>query len=216
MKNLKQKFIKLEASNRLYGLSKPIVAITGGIATGKSTATQILRSKGYAVIDADQLVKKIYSEANTLSFINDLCPEVIESQSINFQKLRKLFFSNPKIKEKLEAFIYQKIPELFLLESKKFQDMSFIFYDVPLLFEKKLENFFDLVILIYAPESTQLERLVLRDKCSSKDAKNILSNQISIEDKKRMSDLIISNTEDLKNLEHKINLILEQILKDND
>lgn len=212
MKNLKKEFIKLEPQNRLYGLSKPIIGLTGGIATGKSSAAQILRNKGFDVIDADLLVKKIYAQDDTIRFIKDLCPEVIESEKIHFKKLRQLFFSDSQIKEKIEKFIYKKLPEVFLLESKKIRSMDFIFYDVPLLFEKDLKKYFDLVILIYAPKSLQISRMVTRDQCSLDVARDILSHQLDIEEKKTKSNFVISNTEDLQTLERELSLVLEKVI----
>src|SRR6476661_1063578 len=113
MKNLKAKYIKLEPGFRLYNLDKPIIALTGGIATGKSTVTKMLEAKGLQVIDADALVKSIYRKEETKNFIKTVFSVAWGNEEISFPKLRELVFQNPKVKEAVETFIYARLPEAF-------------------------------------------------------------------------------------------------------
>ncbi len=208
-KEIKPNLIKLNASQRLYHLEKPIIGLTGGIASGKSTVAQILKDKGYKIIDADQLVKKIYSKEETKDFIKSIASDCVDSDQINFSKLREQFFSDHLLKEKIERFIYQKLPDFFLKEVDPSD--SFIIYDVPLLFEKNLNSLIDFSILVYCPKNLQLERLKNRDRISNDLAKKILDNQMDIEIKKNKSDFIIDNSEDLLKLPEEVEKVLQAI-----
>ena len=187
---LKESWIRLIPENRLHQCPIPIIALTGGIASGKSTTTKLFRKKGIKVVDADSLVKEIYRQKDSLNFIQKECPEAITRGEINFKILRQIFFS--KNREKFESFIYQKIPEKFL--DKLSPEDSFIVYDIPLLFEKNLASLVDVKILVYTPPQIQLERLMKRDSISQSLAKKMLSLQWPIKKKKTKADLIIDNS----------------------
>jgi dephospho-CoA kinase len=210
---LKEKYRLLDKSQRLYGLSLPVIAITGGIATGKSTLTNIIRERGFQVIDADSLVKKIYQTEEANYFIKQHIKEAWTDGKINFKKLRDYFFSNSEYKKLLEEFIYSKLPFFFLEEAKKNFDQDFYFYDVPLLFEKKLEDKIDISILVYANEDIQTQRLMKRDNCSLKDAKTILSHQINIESKKDKAHFIINNEGSLEKLSRDVSLLIQELIE---
>lgn len=196
----------LDPQNRLHNCPIPIIGLTGGIASGKSTASAFLKSKGYKVIDADALVKEIYNEPETFDFIKNLDSQFVSDGKINFTILREKFFSNPFLKNEVENFLYQRIPNKFLSQIK--DDDLFVIYDVPLLFEKKLDSLIDTSILIYCPRKTQLERLLVRDQISTDLANKILDNQMDIELKKQISQFVIHNDQDQEKLFNKINELL--------
>ena len=202
MHKLKYVINKLDTSTRLHQCSVPIVAITGGIACGKSTVSKIISNTGHSIIDADQLVKKIYASNEMHQFLGKICPAVIKQGNIDFVELRSLFFSNQDLKESLEKFIYQKLPIVFLKELNQLQlKGEFVFYDVPLLFEKAMEHKVDTYALVYSPRELQLSRLLKRDQISKEQAEKILDTQWNIERKKDLCSLIIDNTSTLSELE---------------
>lgn len=195
-KKLKDKWITKTPVTRLYNLEKPIIGLTGGIATGKSTVTHILKNLGFEILDADLLVKEIYATKEAKNFIAMNFPQSIHENKINFPKLREIFFASPQNKNLIESFIYSKLPEMFKKHSANIKQ-NFIIYDVPLLFEKKLNLLCDLSICVYVPSDIQINRLIKRDKISHDLAIEILKQQMPIEEKKEKSDFIITNvTED--------------------
>ena len=212
MKSLKPDFIELSPEKRLYGLEKPIVALTGGIATGKSTVTKILEKKGFSVIDADLLIKKIYQKNETKEFIKLNYPAVWQNNEINFKDLRQLFFKDQKIKAKIEAFLYIHLSASFKEEAARIQSQNFFIYDVPLLFEKELQSKVDVSVLVYAPRTIQRARLIDRDGHVEVMANTILDSQIDIEEKKIKADFIIDNSNTLVELVAEVELFLNQIL----
>lgn len=208
---LKTKYIKRKTSERIYGLNIPIVALTGGIATGKSTVSNILIQKGVPLLDADKLVKLVYQKEITKTYLKRNLPQVINEEEINFRKLREIFFSQKKVKEEIESLIYSELPEVFKEELIRLNDPSFIFYDIPLLFEKNLDTKFDLSILVYADQETQISRLMKRDNHSREEAYNIINQQISIEEKKKKADLTLLNTKDLFFIESQVSDLMSQL-----
>lgn len=207
---LKNHLVKLSADKRLYQLSVPVVGLTGGIASGKSTVSQRLKAKGLAVIDADHLVKTIYSTPEAIRFVSLKFPEAVENNQINFKLLRQKVFLSEEAKKLVEEFIYQRLPDAFLSAFHKFKDPECVIYDVPLLFEKGLEGLVDINVLVYAPRKTQQERLMDRDGHLEVMAKNILDQQMDIEEKKKKAEFIIDNSQTLKELAENIEEFLRQ------
>lgn len=210
MKKLKNKWITKDQSSRLYNIPVPIVALTGGIATGKTTIAQFFRDHQIPVIDADKLVKGIYQKKESFDFVSQHFLEAVVDNTIHFKTLRELAFKTPENQAKLEAFIYAQMPAAFTEAYKAFGPHEFIVYDVPLLFEKGLHSKTDVSVCAYSPRSLQLERLVKRDSITTELAEVILSRQMDIEEKKNKSDLVIENLSDLKDLKENF----EQVLSD--
>lgn len=210
---LKAKFNKLTEAQRLYGLDKPIIGLTGGIATGKSTVTKILEAKGLIVLDADRLVKSIYQGQEAKDFIKKNFPKAWIDNEISFPKLRELFFHDPKIKESVETFIYARLPKAFAEAAALNTKQPFHIYDVPLLFEKKLDQKMDLSVLVYAPKNVQRARLMDRDGHIEDMAEKILNHQMDIEDKKLKADFVINNSAGLEELAAEVSQLLLQVLE---
>jgi dephospho-CoA kinase len=198
---LNAKWITKNQNTRLYQIPVPIVGLTGGIATGKSTVADLFRKKNIPVIDADKLVKNIYQKTATVEFVKNNYPDVMENGAIIFPKLRELAFSTPEVKKKLEEYIYALLPSEFTNAFTLLPSAPFIVYDVPLMFERGLEAFIDCTICVYSPSALQIERLMKRDGINEDLAKNILNQQMNIEDKKSRANLVITNIGSLGHLE---------------
>lgn len=208
---LKPEYIKLTTQNRLYHIDLPIMSLTGGIASGKSTVADFLKRWGLPTISADELVKDIYKQPSTLAFIQKELPEVVFNGSIQFQLLRERFFLNKDIKQKVENYIYPKMPEAFKTALDKLQSPDVIIYDVPLLFERGMKEFFDLNVLVYAPRDLQLKRLQSRDGSSENLGNKILNQQMDIDLKKPQADIIINNSRGKEDLEKEVELFIRQV-----
>lgn len=191
----------LDSMQRLYGSAIPIVGLTGGIGTGKSTISQMLTNDGYAVISADQLVKNIYLKNESFEFIKKTCPQAIKEHKIDFSILRSEVFHDEILKQSIEDFIYQRLPEAFQRELENFKPApKLIIYDIPLLFEKKLQDKFDLTVLVYAPKDLQIQRATKRDGSSKEVIQKIIASQLSIESKKTLAHYVVDNSLDFNHL----------------
>ncbi len=207
---LKSQWNKLSGDKRLHHLKVPVIGLTGGIATGKSTVASTLIEKGLPVINADLLVKEIYARPETKEFVKTNYPQVMKGHEVDFRKLRELVFSAPIVKEEVEAFIYARMPETFQAAFAKLGDPEFVIYDVPLLFEKHLDPVVDMKVLVYAPAKIQKARLMQRDGHEEAMALTIMSSQMDIEEKRDKSDVIIDNSGTLVELAEEINQFLRQ------
>lgn len=208
---LKNEYIRLKSEQRLHQCNVPIVALTGGIATGKSTASEYLKKKNFNVICADQLIKRIYQQDETIDFIKRQFPNSFTNGEINFKQLRKEAFSDEKNRTMLETFLYQKLPHEFL-SSINDRDQVVV-YDVPLLYEKNLAPRVDYSLLIYAPQNVQIDRLIKRDRIDEALANEILSQQLSIEDKKSRADYVIENTGTIQALEERLEIWVSSLFE---
>lgn len=187
---------KLNKENRIYHTEIPVIGLTGGIATGKTSVSNFLKELGFTIICADELIKNIYAQDETIKLIKSNYPQVINNNKINFTQLRELFFNNIDIQNKIETYLYSKLDKEF---HKQKLPNDFVIYDAPVLFEKDLDKLVDSSICVYAPYNIQLDRLLKRDHISMDSAKRILDAQLSIEDKKKRSDYVIDNSKDPKN-----------------
>lgn len=214
MKNIRPDLISLSVPSRLYQMPVPVIGLTGGIATGKSTVSKILLKQGFSIIDADQLVKSVYQKNEVISEIQAAHPECIVDQKIDFKILREAFFSNSQLQAKIESIIYQRMPQAFK-EAYQKQDskkQDFIIYDVPLLFEKKLAPFVDLKVCVWSSPEQQVKRLMDRDGISEELSLKILARQWDINKKRDQSDLVIMNDSKLEQLELNVQTFISDLL----
>lgn len=193
-----------------------VIGLTGGIATGKSTASNIIKKLGYKIIDADKLSRQVVEKGKSAynDIVNYFGKEVIdENGNINRKALGKMIFDNHKLREKLNniihPYVFKAIKELLY----KNRNEKIIFIDAPLLIEK-LDKFneygikFDEIWLIYVNEKTQLERLMKRDAIKKEDGIKRIKAQIPIEIKKKYATRIIDNSGSIRTLEEQIQEII--------
>ncbi len=178
------------------------VAITGNIASGKSQVEQYL-SKIFPVYDTDKIAHKFLNELKDFYGY-----DVFTEGKIDRKKLGKLVFSNPELKEKLEAIIHPQVKETLNNIFEKHKNDKFIFVSVPLLFEAGFDGMFDKIILVTTDDKTRLQRLMKRDNLTEEEALIRIKSQISEKEKIKKSDFIINNNSDIHNLEIQINQFL--------
>ena len=213
MKNLKSMYVKLHPGVRLYNLDVPVIGLTGGISTGKSTVAKMLIDKGLPLINADLLVKEIYKKPETIEFISSRYPECVNGKEINFPLLREKFFRDQRTKEVIEKFIYKGLPEAFMKAFDKLGKIDVLIYDIPLLFEKRMETTVDTTVVVYAPPKIQRSRLMIRDGHMENQAQNIMDQQIPIDQKKGRADFVVDNSGTLAELTAEVDQLLRQILE---
>jgi len=187
------------------------VAITGGIGSGKSTFANYLASKGYVVINADDISKDI------LTFDESIIKKVSEefgSDSYKDGKLNKKFiafqvFSDPANLNKLNSILHPRVlQKIDTLIEKKYKDEKFIFIEAALIYEADIEKKFDYVVLVTADFNIRLKRSVESGKFNEEDFINRDNNQIPQEEKEKRADFIFSNNESKKDLIKKADLLL--------
>ena len=187
--------------------------ITGSIASGKSTVVNLLKERGFSVIDAD-LIAHEQLEICKGEIVREFGEQILdEAGKIERKKLGAIVFNEPKKLKNLEQILHPKIKaEIFFIASQLESLGQVYFVDIPLFFEKK-ERYaeFKNVAVIYAPKELLLSRLMSRNALNLEDAKARVELQMDIEQKKKMAKFVIDNSGDRENLELELEKFLKQI-----
>ena len=190
---------------------KHAIALTGGIATGKSTVCNLFKLHGYLTIDADKIAHKLL-DLNSEKIASMFGKEYVHEGKVLRKKLGAIIFSNKENKEKLEAFIHPLIAKEIEKESKTFEKAGKpYFIDIPLFYEK-MNYPIKKSLVVYTPKEIQIERLMQRDKIDEDEAKLKISNQMDIEEKKLKADIVINNATNLKNLQKEVERVIGEII----
>ncbi|MFW5865437.1 MAG: dephospho-CoA kinase, partial [Candidatus Izemoplasmataceae bacterium] len=145
-----------------------IIGLTGGIATGKSTVTQMFLDNKIPVIDSDKIAKNLLDKGQEAyqEILDAFGTEILATdQTINRQKLAKIIFNNEEARNKLNSLVHPKVKKVIYSEIAKLKmfEPEFIVLDVPLLFESEFDKICDVTILVYARRKDQISRFTMRD-----------------------------------------------------
>ncbi|EQB34387.1 dephospho-CoA kinase [Sulfurimonas hongkongensis] len=191
---------------------KYAIALTGGIATGKSTVASLLALNGMRVIDADIVSHEIL-DASTEWVRETFGDKYIDGTKPNRAKLGNLIFANAEKKRVLEEYLHPKIRDEIELRSIKQDSFKFPYLiDIPLFFEKNSYEIKDSVV-VYTPKDIQLERFMKRNNYSKEESLRRINSQMSIEEKKKRATWVIDNSKDLKHLQKEVEEFVEKIKK---
>ena len=187
------------------------IVLTGGIATGKSTVSNLFMLHGFLTIDADKIAHKLLNKYY-IDIAKLFGNQYIMNGEVLRKKLGNLIFNNIKEKIKLENFIHPKIKDEIIKEASLFEEKQKPYLiDIPLFFENKNYNIIQSIV-VYTSKEIQLKRLISRDKCTYDEALMKINNQMDIEKKKLLSTFIIDNNTTLKNLQNEVERIKKELL----
>ena len=217
---------------------KHAVVITGSIGSGKSAVCELLRDRGFEIIDADQIshyvldrcaaqvaeifgsqyiVQKDVQAANLnpqAEFSTSLGEGIssVPCVSVDRKKLGELVFKSPAELAKLEALLHPKITAEILSQAQALEAKGkFYFVDIPLFFEGKRYEFFDKAAVVYAPKDTLIARVMKRNGLDRAAAKHRVELQMDIEQKRAMADFVIDNRSDLTALKAAVERFLKEL-----
>lgn len=195
-----------------------VIALTGGIGSGKTTVSEIFKSKKTPIIDTDIIARQIV-ERNKPAYIEILKifgNEILDKdKSINRQALRKIIFSSTEKRLQLENILHPIIwhevkSQLSTLTS------PYCIIVVPLLLEnltKITDITFDRILVVDTEVEMQVERSLKRDNCDIEIIKNIIKNQVSRQTRTNAADDIILNTGNLDSLKEEVLNLHQQYIK---
>lgn len=187
--------------------------ITGSIASGKSTAINLLKERGFSVIDADMIAHE-QLEICKCEIVEFFGKQILdETGKIERKKLGAIVFNDPKKLKILEQILHPKIKEEILSCATKLECLGQVYFvDIPLFFEKEDRYAeFKNVAVIYAPKELLLSRLMSRNGLKLEEAKARVELQMDIEQKRKKANFIIDNSGDKENLEQELEKFLRQI-----
>ncbi|HLT00124.1 MAG TPA: DNA-formamidopyrimidine glycosylase [Acholeplasma sp.] len=186
-----------------------VIALTGGIATGKTTVKKYLVKKGFKVFDSDLAIKELYENEYFSKNIAKEFNVANADGTLNKRALRNLIFSDKSKRRKLEKilhpYVFDSIDEFV---KNNFDHM--IFLDIPLLFETGYD-IYDYSVMVTTKPSIQIERLMFRDKVTYEKALQSINAQMPLKKKEKLADFVIYNDKSLKELFKQLDEILMKI-----
>tara|TARA_A200000159_G_scaffold86623_1_gene80203 strand:+ start:25222 stop:25839 length:618 start_codon:yes stop_codon:yes gene_type:complete len=191
-----------------------VVGLTGGIGSGKSAATDLFKTHGIDVVDADEVARDVVLPGTTglQSIVERFGDSVLLSDgTLDRAQLRKLVFTDSTAKNWLNSLLHPLIRERMqqlIVESSS----AYCILSVPLLVENKLTTMCNKVVVVDCSESTQLTRAVERDSSDVETIKNIMDAQATREERLNAADYVLDNNSSLLSLEQQVADLHHQLL----
>ena len=196
-----------------------VIGLTGGIASGKTTVSNLFKISGVPVIDADLVARQVVEKGTVglSALVNRFGEAILNTDgTLNRTELGKRMFSEEAIRSEvndiLQPIIRQEI--ISRMQAYKDQGKTLIVLDVPLLFEMHYENLCDDIIVVAVSVETQIARMEKRNGYTRQEALERIQSQMPLEEKVKRATIVWSNEGTLQELEQKVQQwLLENFLK---
>ncbi len=205
-----------------------VLGLTGGIGTGKSTAAEFFRNNNFAHIDADQISRNLTADGSSiLPVLDELFgpngefgdgrTEILDENGNLIRKaMAAVVFSEKKRRQRLNELMFEEIigETDRLIERYKSQpeeEIAGILIDAPLLFEAGLDDRCDKTLLLTADIDVRLKRVCLRDNATEEEVMNRIRNQLSDDEKIKLADAVIDNSDGIDELFAKLQAFLDEL-----
>lgn len=194
------------------------VAITGGLSSGKSSVCKILKEKGACVVSADDIVHQLLDPKTSTGqkIVQLLGPEIVDGLQFDRKKIAKLVFENKENLGALESILHpavlKEIEEKFnqVKDQKKF---NLFVAEIPLLYEIEKQHLFDLTVAVTADPKIAKKRFQEKTGHFAEEFDRRMTHQIPPEEKSAKADYTISNNGTLAELEKQVNILYENLTK---
>lgn len=192
-----------------------VIGLTGGIASGKSTVSELLTAHGFKVVDADIASRQAVEKGTEgLARVKEVFGDeaIDEDGNMNRSYVGEVIFNQPEKRLILNEIVHPIVRDIMEKEKEEYFEQGYnVIMDIPLLFENDLQETVDEVWLVYTSESIQIDRLMERNDLSMEEAKARVYSQISIDKKRRMADHVIDNRDTKLELKQNLeNLLFEE------
>lgn len=182
-----------------------VIGLTGGIASGKSTVSEMLKELGAEIIDADKIAREIVKPGKGIldRIVENFGIKILKHDgTLNRKALGDIVFGDEEKLKLLNRITHPEIRRLIVQNINNIKMRSsidkIIVVDAAILLECGMDELVDEVWLVYIDYETQLERLIFRDKLSRTQAEDRIRSQMPVEEKMRRSQRIILNTKDIE------------------
>jgi dephospho-CoA kinase len=196
-----------------------LLGVTGGIASGKTTVTDMLKELGAPLIDFDVIAREVVEPGKPAwkEIVDYFGEQVLqEDKYLDRKKLSGIVFGDMEKRKKLESFTHPRIREEFVRQLNEIggkETAPIVQVDVPLMIEGNLQYMFHKTLVVYIPEEKQIERLVARDGISKEEATDRLKAQLPIDEKVGYADFVIYNDKSLKETRKQVEELWETLKK---
>nr|MDQ3960007.1 dephospho-CoA kinase [Pseudomonadota bacterium] len=192
----------------------PLIGLTGGIGTGKSTVCKLFAERGVAVIDADAVAKELVApdQPALQAIVQEFGKGIIDAKGrLRRDRLRSIVFSDPERRKRLEKLLHPLILEEMLNRANR-AGGPYCILCIPLLVETDQSSAVDRVLVVDAPQALQIQRVMERDHLTIDEIKAIMHAQASREDRLEAADDVIMNASDMTKLAEQVNALHQKYL----
>ncbi len=193
-----------------------VIGLTGGIASGKSTASAYIEEKGYPVLDADKFARQATEKGGPSydGIVESFGEEILAADGeIDRKKLGSVIFNDPGQRKVLNNLVHPVVRRMMNEEKDRLIRENHVFMDIPLLFENGLDAQCDITLTVYVDQWTQKARLMERNDLTEADSDSRINSQMPLIDKKNKSDFVLDNSGSRENLYEQIEKFLTKIEK---
>jgi len=191
------------------------LGITGGIGSGKSTASAFFKKKGAFIFDADSEAKKLFSNNPVLTrrIITTFGSEVSTNNRLELKKLSELVFSSKSLQNSLNKIIWPEVSQVMLNAANNAENdgVKLFIVDAALLFEAGFTEFFNSVLLITAIKSIRYNRILLRKNIPENQIEKRMALQLPEWEKKKLAGTTIENNGTLSELNEELKLFWKSL-----
>ena len=193
-----------------------LVGLTGGIGSGKTTVAELLRAKGAVILDADEYARRAV-EAGSAALervVERFGPEVLAADgSLDRERMAALAFADPSARADLERIVHPEVARRFAEDVERYRGTDeVVVYVVPLLAERGLQDLFDAVVAVSAPEDLRVERLRVRGM-AEEDARARIAAQLPEHERLAVADIVVANRGSLAGLEPEVDRLWAELLE---
>ena len=189
-----------------------LIAITGGIASGKTIACRELEDLGLRVYYTDKIAHKVLDQQDIKAkIINKFAElELVKEGNLDRKLLGEMVFNDPEKLKYLNALIHPHV-KTEIQDIIEQSEEKIIIFEIPLLVESNLQAAFDLTINLHTPKSLQIERLMQNRKMSREKAEKIINSQIESDIRIKKTDLTIDNLGKISDLRYHIKKLVDEL-----
>lgn len=192
-----------------------VIGLTGGIASGKSTVSNMLREMNITVVDADVEARLAVEKGEPAykRIIEEFGREILmPNEEIDRQKLGSIIFHHADKRQLLNEIVHPEVRTRMnrMVEAAKTRQEKMVILDIPLLFESKLTYMVDKTLLVYVDPQIQLVRLMERNNLSKEDAEARIHSQMPLSDKVKLADAVINNNGSVQETKKQLLSILSE------
>ena len=197
-----------------------LVGLTGGIATGKSTVSEMLRRRGAVIIDADVLAREVVApgEPALATIAEEFGRDVIAADgTLDRPRLGAIVFADPTRRKRLEAITHPAIHERFARRVAELVEQGFaglVFFDAAVMIESGSYKLMERMVVVVTDEPTQIARQMARDRVSREEAERKIRSQMPLSEKAKLADYVIDNSGDRAGTEAQVDRVWQALLAD--
>lgn len=211
-------FARIAKNRKRAEIMGKTIGLTGSVATGKSTVSNLIQQAGIPLVDADIAARKVVEPGTEglKEIIAYFGKEILLADgTLNRAKLGEIIFKDKEKREKLNEITHPRVKDYMLEAREHFfkAGEEIVFFDIPLLFESHLESLVDQIIVVWTTPETELKRLMERNNLTKEEALARIDSQMGIDEKAKKADFVIDNNESLEKTQKQVHTIIERFVK---